>query len=245
MRSSVLRKASIPICASRVSWLLTACAAFLYFPLPFLVRPTVLKAAVDSAETAVKEAQEETTKAIGAEEDDGDGTAARPPPKSVLSSDQEYLLVSTAKKARKAGNSVPQVSMISMYNECASHPKTKRAKSFPSTWTSSPTDIHTTLPLHENLLGVGTSRNFLTCNASDSASLWLEDMLMFIRKILQTLFCRSAPHSGMETLRGPHTLLSFTLLSQPSPCQHGSRRVFNRLSNTYILRTVSAFVGYF
>lgn len=69
----------------------------------------MLKAAVDSAETAVNEAQEETTKAIGAEEDDGDGTATRPPPKSVVSSDQEYMLESTAKKARKAGNSVPQV----------------------------------------------------------------------------------------------------------------------------------------
>lgn len=74
----------------------------------FLVT-TALKVAVDSAETAVMEAQEETTKAIGAEEDDEDGTATRPPPKSILSNDEEYKLESTAKKARKAGNSVPQV----------------------------------------------------------------------------------------------------------------------------------------
>lgn len=65
---------------------------------------------MESAEVAVTEAQEETTLAIGAEEDDGDGTAARPPPKSILSSDQEYTLESAAKKARKAGNSVSDVS---------------------------------------------------------------------------------------------------------------------------------------
>lgn len=64
---------------------------------------------MESAETAVNEAQDETTKAIGAEEDDEDGTATRPPPKSVMNSDEEYMLESTAKKARKAGNSVPQV----------------------------------------------------------------------------------------------------------------------------------------
>ncbi|CAM9178970.1 unnamed protein product, partial [Hapterophycus canaliculatus] len=70
------------------------------------------KAAVDSAETAIRAAQEETTKAIGAEVDDGDGTTIRPPPKSVLSNDQEYELESTAKKARKAGSSVPQVKQL-------------------------------------------------------------------------------------------------------------------------------------
>ncbi|CAN0100971.1 unnamed protein product [Scytosiphon promiscuus] len=70
------------------------------------------KAAVDAAETAVEAAQEETTKAIGAEVDDGDGTATRPPPKSVLSNDEEYKLESTAKKARKAGSSVPQVKQL-------------------------------------------------------------------------------------------------------------------------------------
>lgn len=64
---------------------------------------------MDSAETAVKEAQEETTKAIGAEEDDDDGTSSRPPPKSIMSNDEEYKLESSAKKARKAGNSIPQV----------------------------------------------------------------------------------------------------------------------------------------
>lgn len=66
------------------------------------------KAAVTSVEPAVVEAQEETTKAIGAEEDDGEGGAARPPPKPVLSSDDRYKLESAAKKARKAGNCVPQ-----------------------------------------------------------------------------------------------------------------------------------------
>lgn len=70
----------------------------------------MLKAVVGTAQTAVDEAQEETTKAIGAEQDDGDGTTARPPPKSVMNSDEAYMLESTAKKARKAGNSVPQVS---------------------------------------------------------------------------------------------------------------------------------------
>eukprot|EP00903_Cladosiphon_okamuranus_P006607 g6454.t1 len=70
------------------------------------------KAAVDSSETVVNEAHEEVTNAIGAEEDDGDGTTARPPPKSVLNSDQEYTLESAAKKARKAGNSVPQVNLL-------------------------------------------------------------------------------------------------------------------------------------
>eukprot|EP00752_Nemacystus_decipiens_P009414 g8417.t1 len=70
------------------------------------------KAAVDSAEREVVKAQEETAKAIGAEEDDGDGTTARPPTKSVMNSDQEYLLDSTLKKARKAGNSVPQVNQL-------------------------------------------------------------------------------------------------------------------------------------
>ena len=84
---------------------------FLLFPfsIPYAALITLLKVAVDSAEIEVIAAQEETTKAIGAEEDDGDGTTARPPPKSVMNGDQEYMLESTAKKARKAGNSVPQV----------------------------------------------------------------------------------------------------------------------------------------
>ena len=64
---------------------------------------------MDSAAVAVNEAQEETTMAIGEEEDDGEGTAARPPPKSILSSDQEYTLESASKKARKAGSTVPTV----------------------------------------------------------------------------------------------------------------------------------------
>ncbi|CAM9467577.1 unnamed protein product, partial [Ectocarpus fasciculatus] len=72
------------------------------------------KAAVKSAQSAVREAEEETTKAIGAdkeeqdEEDDG-GLPARLSPKSVLSSDDEYLLESALKKARKAGACVSQV----------------------------------------------------------------------------------------------------------------------------------------
>lgn len=62
----------------------------------------------------MSEAEEETTKAIGADEgeqdekDDG-GLPARLSPTSVLSSDDEYLLESVAKKARKAGACVPQV----------------------------------------------------------------------------------------------------------------------------------------
>lgn len=68
------------------------------------------KAAIKSVEPAVVEAQGETTKAIGAEKDDGEGPAARPPPKPVLNGDDRYRLESAAKKARKAGNCVPQVS---------------------------------------------------------------------------------------------------------------------------------------
>lgn len=86
--------------------------AIYVYPLSVLHRlstTTASKVAVESAETAVAEAQEETCKAIGAEENDEDGAAARPPPKSVLSNDEEYKLESAAKKARKAGNSVPQV----------------------------------------------------------------------------------------------------------------------------------------
>eukprot|EP00903_Cladosiphon_okamuranus_P011132 g10508.t1 len=67
------------------------------------------QAAVTSIEPAVAEAEEETTKAIGAEEDDGEGPPARPPPKPVLGSDDRYKLESAAQKARKAGNCVPQV----------------------------------------------------------------------------------------------------------------------------------------
>lgn len=78
---------------------------------------------MDSAETAVNEAQEEVTKAIGAEEDDGDGTTTRPPPRSVLNSDQEYMLESAAKKARIAGNSVPQVRVVKRI--CLSHKTTE------------------------------------------------------------------------------------------------------------------------
>lgn len=105
-----------PICrrTNLVSWSLPLATPLLLFPVPLpsaaLFTATMLKAAVDSAETDVVAAQGETTKAIGAEEDDGDGTTARPPPKSVMNSDQEYMLESTAKKARKAGNSLPQVS---------------------------------------------------------------------------------------------------------------------------------------
>lgn len=68
------------------------------------------KAAVEEVQPGVTEAQEETIKAIGAEEDDGEGgTAGRAPPKPVLSGDEKYELETAAKKARKAGNCTPQV----------------------------------------------------------------------------------------------------------------------------------------
>ncbi|CAM9142326.1 unnamed protein product [Ectocarpus sp. 6 AP-2014] len=70
------------------------------------------EAAVDSALAAVMEAQEMTTKAIGAEQKDEDGAATRPPPKSILSDDDEYKLESAVKKARIAGNSIPQVKLL-------------------------------------------------------------------------------------------------------------------------------------
>ncbi|CBJ30507.1 conserved unknown protein [Ectocarpus siliculosus] len=70
------------------------------------------KAAVDSALAAVMEAQEMTTKAIGAEQKDEDGAATRPPPESILSDDDEYKLESAVKKARIAGNSIPQVKLL-------------------------------------------------------------------------------------------------------------------------------------
>lgn len=89
-------------------WLFTHGPLLSVSPSAFL-STAASKAAVDSAETAVIEAQEETTKAIGAEEDDDDGTSTRPPPKSIMSNDEEYKLESSAKKARKAGSSVPQV----------------------------------------------------------------------------------------------------------------------------------------
>ncbi|CAM9169756.1 unnamed protein product [Laminaria digitata] len=57
--------------------------------------------AVTSAEVAVNKAQQEATKALGAEEDDGDG--------SVRSDDGQHELESAAKKARKAGNCVLQL----------------------------------------------------------------------------------------------------------------------------------------
>ncbi|CAN0287711.1 unnamed protein product, partial [Ectocarpus sp. 8 AP-2014] len=70
------------------------------------------KSAVDSALAAVMEAQEMTTKAIGVEQNDEDGAATRPPPKSILSDDDEYELESAVKKARIAGNSIPQVKLL-------------------------------------------------------------------------------------------------------------------------------------
>lgn len=80
-------------------------------PLPPLASLNAIKpkTAVNGALAAVVEAQEMTTKAIGAEENDEDGAATRPPPKSILSDDDEYKLESAVKKARIAGNSVPQV----------------------------------------------------------------------------------------------------------------------------------------
>lgn len=73
------------------------------------------KAAVKSAEMAVKEAGAETAKAIGRndEQEDGeDGSARSPPavPKPTLSSNDEYRLESAAKRARMAAeNSAHQV----------------------------------------------------------------------------------------------------------------------------------------
>lgn len=64
---------------------------------------------VESAETALFAAQEEATKALGAEEKDEDGAATRPMPQSVVSSDEQYDLETVAKKARKAGNPISQV----------------------------------------------------------------------------------------------------------------------------------------
>lgn len=100
---------------------LRACLTFFIyacFPYPPYFRHGhhTRKAAVRSAEAAVKEAGEETANAIGAKEeeddDDEDGSARPPPasPKQVLSSDDEYRLESAAKRARKAaGNSDQQV----------------------------------------------------------------------------------------------------------------------------------------
>ncbi|CAM9539979.1 unnamed protein product, partial [Ectocarpus fasciculatus] len=73
---------------------------------------TAAQAAVESALAAVTEAQEMTSKAIGAEENDEDGAATPPPPKSILSDDDEYKLESAVKKARIAGNSIPQVKQL-------------------------------------------------------------------------------------------------------------------------------------
>ncbi|CAN0252584.1 unnamed protein product, partial [Ectocarpus fasciculatus] len=73
---------------------------------------TAAQAAVESALAAVTEAQEVTSNAIGAEENDEDGAATRPPPKSILSDDDEYKLESAVKKARIAGNSIPQVKQL-------------------------------------------------------------------------------------------------------------------------------------
>lgn len=149
-----------PICrrTNLVSWSLPLATPLLLFPVPLpsaaLFTATMLKAAVDSAETDVVAAQGETTKAIGAEEDDGDGTTARPPPKSVMNSDQEYMLESTAKKARKAGNSLPQVSKstrvqrICQFKRYITHRELRYS--------------HPIEPYFK------TSRKFLSCNASKS-----------------------------------------------------------------------------
>ena len=61
-----------------------------------------------SADVALLEAQEEATKALGVEEKDEDGTSTRPPPQSVVSSDEQYELESAAKKARIAGDCTSQ-----------------------------------------------------------------------------------------------------------------------------------------
>ena len=85
------------IVLSCLSYLVPSCAAI------------PRKAAAASAEVAVNEAQDCVNSALGAEQDDGDGTPTRPPPRSIVSSDERYELESAAKKARKAGSSVSQV----------------------------------------------------------------------------------------------------------------------------------------
>lgn len=76
---------------------------------PIYVCHATLQNAVVAAEKALKDAQEEATKALGAEQEDDDGTSSRPMPQSVVSSDERYELESAAKKARKAGNCTSQV----------------------------------------------------------------------------------------------------------------------------------------
>ena len=91
-----------------------------------------------SAEAEVVEAEEETAKAIGADEDDENGTTARRRARSVMGSDQEYLLESTAKKARKAGDSVPQVGKSTVNcptNTPVTHSGRELTKMVPSKWT--------------------------------------------------------------------------------------------------------------
>lgn len=56
---------------------------------------------------AVNEAQQEATKALGAEEDDGDGSAG---------DDGQHELESAAKRARTAGNCVLQVRRKGCWN---------------------------------------------------------------------------------------------------------------------------------
>lgn len=58
-------------------------------------------------------AQDAATKVLGAEENDEDGTAVRPPPKSVMNDDELYELQSAAKKAHIAGSCVSQVIITS------------------------------------------------------------------------------------------------------------------------------------
>lgn len=74
-----------------------------------LIGISSIKAAVASAEIAVKEAQEEASRVLGAEEDDEDGAPTRPPPKSVVSREELFELETAFKKATKAGTLIPQV----------------------------------------------------------------------------------------------------------------------------------------
>lgn len=70
------------------------------------------KAAVESAEAAVREAQEEAIKVLGEEEesdDDDDSTRHRPPPPPAVSEAELYEPESVARKARKAGGTMDQV----------------------------------------------------------------------------------------------------------------------------------------
>lgn len=96
-----LSLACVELCKRTVSYPELCCLSH--------ILSTPSKAAATAAGVSVNEAQDCVTSALGAEEDDGDGSPTRPPPKSIVSSDERYELESAAKRARKAGNCVSQV----------------------------------------------------------------------------------------------------------------------------------------